>query len=163
VYGRRTRRMIRRIDTWTVLRLCFLFYLFLGGVGIVAGTVVYNVARVAGFMARIERAMQEVGFENFRFLGARTLLAALLVVGTLVVVATAATVLLSVLYNVIAEIVGGIEVSTLDEMVDVVEVEEDSRERAAGSEHRPRQERSGGSRDLELVGGREEDLSSEAT
>lgn len=141
MYGRRTRRMLRRIDPWSVLKVSLLFYLSLGTVTIVAGTVVYNVARMAGFMARIERTMQEVGFENFRFLGAKTLLAAVLLAAFGAVVASAATVLMSFMYNLISEIVGGIEISTLDELVEVVEVVPESgdagaREKLAAEEIR---------------------------
>lgn len=132
MYGRRTRRMLRRIDPWSVLKVSLIFYLSLGTVTIVAGTVVYNVARVAGFMARIERAMQEVGFENFRFLGAKTLLAAVLLATFGAVVASAATVLMSFMYNLISEIVGGVEISTLDELVEIVELVPESGEAGAG-------------------------------
>lgn len=113
--------MIRRIDSWTVLKVSLVFYLCLAAVTLVAGTVVYNLARLGGFMARIERAMQEVGFENFRFIGSRTLMAAFLILTALAVLVTAATVLMSFIYNLISEVVGGIEISTLDELVDVTE------------------------------------------
>ncbi len=115
--------MIRRIDTWSVLKVSLVFYLCLATVVLVVGTVMYNLARLAGVMARIEGAMQEVGFENFRFIGSRTLLATFLVLVVGAVVATAATVLMSFIYNLIAEVVGGLEVSTLDELVDFVEAE----------------------------------------
>ena len=72
-------------------------------------------------MARIERAMQEVGFENFRFIGTRTIMAAFLILTGMAIFMTAATVLLSFIYNLISEVVGGLEISTLDELVDVVD------------------------------------------
>jgi MFS superfamily sulfate permease-like transporter len=124
VYGRRARRMIRRIDSWSVLKVSLVFYLCLAAVTLVAGTIMYNLARIGGFMARIERAMQEVGFENFRFVGSRTLMAAFLILTASAIVATAATVLTSFIYNLIAEVVGGVEISTLDEIVDIAEPSE---------------------------------------
>lgn len=123
MYGRRARRMIRRIDSWSVLKVSLVFYLCLAGVALVAGTVMYNLARIGGFMARIERAMQEVGFENFRFVGSRTLMAAFLILTAGAVFMTAATVLMSFIYNLISEVVGGIEVSTLDELVDLAQAD----------------------------------------
>jgi len=121
VYARRVRRMIRRFDPWSVLKVSLVFNLCLAAVTLVAGTIVYNLARVGGFMARIERAMQEVGFENFRFIGTRTIMAAFLILTGMAIFMTAATVLLSFIYNLISEVVGGLEISTLDELVDVVD------------------------------------------
>jgi hypothetical protein len=135
--GRRVRRVIRRVDPWTVLRFSVLFYLSIFLVVLVAGVALWQVASATGVRDNAESFVGElVGAgpttdpaggapstpnsssatnNNFRFQGARILQASALGGLVLVVVGTGANVLLVVLYNLISDVVGGIEMTVLEE------------------------------------------------
>ncbi len=131
--GRRVRRVIRRVDPWTVLRFSVLFYLSIFLVVLVAGVALWQVASATGVRDNAESFVGElVGAgsttdpaagasstsstkNNFRFEGGRILQASALGGLVLVVVGTGANVLLVVLYNLISDVVGGIEMTVLEE------------------------------------------------
>jgi len=135
--GRRVRRVIRRVDPWTVLRFSVFFYLSIFLVVLVAGVALWQVASVTGVRDNAEGFVGElVGAgpttdstgnapstsstnsttnNNFRFEGGRILQASAIGGLVLVVVGTGANVLLVVLYNLISDVVGGIEMTVLEE------------------------------------------------
>lgn len=131
--GRRVRRVIRRVDPWTVLRFSVFFYLSIFLVVLVAGVALWQVASATGVRDNAESFVGElVGAgsttdpaagasatsstkNNFRFEGGRILQASALGGLVLVVVGTGANVLLVVLYNLISDVVGGIEMTVLEE------------------------------------------------
>jgi hypothetical protein len=134
--GRRVRRVIRRVDPWTVLRFSVFFYLSIFLVLLVAGIALWQVASVTGVRDNAEGFAGELvgagpttdpaggatstsnsnsSDNNFRFEGGRILQASALGGLVLVVVGTGANVLLVVLYNLISDVVGGIEMTVLEE------------------------------------------------
>ena len=132
--GRRVRRVIRKVDPWTVLRFSVLFYLSILLVVLVAGFALWEVASATGVRDNAENFVGElVGAgpatdaagaaqstansqnNNYRFRGGRILEASALGGLVLVVVGTGANVLLVVLYNLISDVVGGVEVTVLEE------------------------------------------------
>jgi hypothetical protein len=132
--GRRVRRVIRRVDPWTVLRFSVFFYLSIFLVMLVAGFALWEVASASGVRDNAEGFVGElVGAgpatdpaggatstdntkdNNFRFEGGRILQASALGGLVLVVVGTGANVLLVVLYNLISDVVGGVEITVLEE------------------------------------------------
>lgn len=113
--GRRVRRVIRRFEPWSVLRLSVLFYLSLFLVLLVAGVVLWFVADATGARHHIEKLMDNIGFTGFHFRGGPLLEGAALGGGVLVVVGTGANLLLAVLYNLISDVIGGVEVAVLEE------------------------------------------------
>jgi hypothetical protein len=114
--ARRVRRVIRKIDVWTVVRFSLLFYGCLFVVVIVAGIVLFAVASVTGARHAIERSVGSyVGSTNFHILGVPVLRAAGLGGVVLVVAGTASSGLMALFYNLISDLVGGVEITVLEE------------------------------------------------
>lgn len=115
--GRRVRRVVRKIDTWSVLKVAALFHLSLLLVLLIAGVILWAAGSSVGAIEGVEKFMRAIGFEDFRFVGAqlfRGFAAAGLV---LVVLGTGLSVLVAVVYNLISDVVGGIELTVLEEEV----------------------------------------------
>jgi len=114
--ARRVRRVIRKIDVWSVLRFSAIFYTCVFAVLIVAGLVLFVVASVTGARDGIEKAIgSSLGSTNFHILGGGVLRAAILGGIVLVITGTGANALLALLYNLISDVVGGVEVTVLEE------------------------------------------------
>lgn len=113
---RRVRHVIRSVDAMTVLKFSGLFYLSLYIVLLVAGIVLWSVASVFGVIDNIEDFTKELfGFEQFSF-RAGVILRGSLAGGLIVVlIGTGMNLLAAVLYNLIADVVGGVEVSIVEE------------------------------------------------
>ncbi|HEX2064396.1 MAG TPA: DUF3566 domain-containing protein, partial [Acidimicrobiales bacterium] len=58
--GRRARRVIRRIDVWTVLRFSILFYLSFLMVVLVAGALLWVAASITGVVDNVERFIEDL-------------------------------------------------------------------------------------------------------
>lgn len=118
---RRVRRLVRRIDAWTVFKVSALLFLVLG-VAVVLGLVMaWSVIERAGIPDRITEFLIEITLldegaapfaESDQFLRAA-------IFGTLAwsVVSTGLTTLAAVMYNLVSDIVGGVEVVILEEVL----------------------------------------------
>lgn len=108
--------MIRRVDTWTVLRFSVLFYLSMLVVVLVAGVLLWMAASAAGAVDNVEDFVKDLFvLDSFR-IRAGLIFRATLVGGlVLVLLGTGANVLMAVIYNLTSDVVGGIEVSILEE------------------------------------------------
>jgi uncharacterized membrane protein YedE/YeeE len=115
VQARRTRRVIRRFDLWSVLRFSLLFYLCMFLILLVAGIVLWLVATVTGVRHNIENFISDLIASKFHFLGLQLLRGAAIGGLLLVLIGSAANMLMALLYNLISDVVGGIEVSVLEE------------------------------------------------
>jgi hypothetical protein len=116
VQGKRARRVLRRIDTWTVLKLSFLFYLCILLVVLIAGVVLWNVAAAAGAITSIEKFIKSLFDLNSFRLHSFVILEASAAGGIiLVILATGINVLAALIYNLISDVVGGVQVIVLEE------------------------------------------------
>jgi len=114
--GRRVRRVIRRVDSWTVLRFSMLFYLSFLLVSLVAGLMLWLAASVTGVIDNLEQFVQELfALESFRISGGLLLRSCLVGGLIMVLLGTGANVLMTVIYNLTSDVVGGIEVTVLEE------------------------------------------------
>ena len=114
--GRRLRRVIRRVDPWTVLRFSLLFYGCMLVVGMVAGLLLWAAASTTGVIDNVEQFIKDLfALESFAFNGVLLLESTLIGGVVLVLLGTGANVLMAVLYNLTADVVGGIEVTVLEE------------------------------------------------
>ena len=109
---RRGRRTVRKFDVWTVTRASLLLYLSLLVVFMVAGTMLWLIAALTGTLDAIETAIETLAaFDSFRFVGFQLFTGTLLIGLILSLVGTGVNTLIAVLYNLISEVVGGIEIS----------------------------------------------------
>ena len=106
---------MRRFDLWSVLRFSLVFYLCMFLILLVAGIVLWLVATVTGVRTNIEHFIGDLIASKFHFLGLQLLRAAAIGGLLLVVVGSAANMLMALLYNLISDVVGGIEITVLEE------------------------------------------------
>jgi hypothetical protein len=116
VRGRRVRRVIRRIDPWSVLKFSLVFYTCVFVVLLVAGMALWLVARSLGIVENIEQFIGDLfALQDFQFEAGQILRASSLGGAVLVLLGTGANVLACVLYNLISDLVGGVEIAVLEE------------------------------------------------
>jgi hypothetical protein len=115
---RRVRVSIRRISPWSVLKVSMVFYFCLLLVILVGLGILYGVLSTAGILDSVAELLTGVGFGdaqgNFAF-DAGYIFRMLFLVG---LISTALwvgfTVFLAFLYNIIADLLGGIEVTLVE-------------------------------------------------
>ena len=100
-----------------MLRVAFLFFLSSFAAVMVAGILMWSAASRLGVFTDITKFMTSVGFEHFTFHGDVILRVSALGGLVLVVIGTAGSVVGAILYNLISDIVGGIEFVVLEEDV----------------------------------------------
>jgi len=114
--SRRVRRVIRRVDAGTVLRVSALFYASLLVVWLVAGVVLWMAATVTGVMDNIDTFIAKLfALQSFHFSVTQVLRGSVLGGIVLVALGTGINVVAAVLYNLIADVVGGVEITVLEE------------------------------------------------
>lgn len=114
--ARRVRRVVRRLDPWSVLKVSLVFFLCCYVAGVVAGILLWQLADSTDVIANIESFVMDYGgFETFEFEPGLILQGGLLVGAVLVVLATGLAVLGAVLFNLISDLVGGVRVVVIEE------------------------------------------------
>jgi hypothetical protein len=116
VQGRRTRRVVRRIDTWTVLKVSLCFYCCVVLVLLVAGIVLWNVASTFNVITNVEKFIRSL-FDLQTFTLRPWVILEYSALGglVLVVLGTGINVLMTVLYNLISDVFGGVQVFVLED------------------------------------------------
>ena len=111
---RRVRRVIRKIDPWTVLKVTLIFNAILGLAAVLGSIVFWSVFvnagipdKIAELAERLTLSWEPQGETYFRIV--------LLLSVMWTVVATGLATIGAVLYNLISDVVGGIEVVVLEE------------------------------------------------
>jgi hypothetical protein len=112
---RRARQVIRHFDLWSVLRFSLIFYLCMFLILLVAGIVLWLVATVTGVRGNVENFISDLIASKFHFLGLQLLRGAAIGGLLLVIVGSAFNMLMAMLYNLISDVVGGIEISVLED------------------------------------------------
>jgi hypothetical protein len=110
----RTRQVIRRFDLWSVLRFSLIFYLCMFLILLVAGIVLWVVATITGVRGNIENFISDLIASKFHFLGLQLLRGAAIGGLLLVIIGSGINMVMAVLYNLISDVVGGIEISVLE-------------------------------------------------
>lgn len=113
--GRRVRRVVRRIDPWSVLKVSSLFFGSVVLILLIAGILLWAVGSAVGAVGGFEKFMSSIGFEDFTF-SVSQLLRAFIAFGLVVIaLGTGLSVLAAVVYNLISDLAGGIELTVLEE------------------------------------------------
>lgn len=117
--------MVRDIDAWSVFKVMIIFHFALYISLLISSVLLWNVAHATGTVDNVERFMESFGWETFSFNG-EEMFRSLWVIGLLLVfLLTGLAVLAAAVFNLIADLVGGIRVTVLEEEV-VIKVAEAS-------------------------------------
>ena len=114
---RRVTRVVRAIDAWSVFKVMIIFHFALYISVLISSILLWNVAHATGTVDNVERFMESFGWETFSFNG-EEMFRNLWVIGLLLVfLLTGLAVLASAVFNLLADLVGGIRVTVLEEEV----------------------------------------------
>lgn len=119
VPARKVRKVIRRVDPLSVLKLSFAFNVCVFAMFLVAGILLWSAAIGSGSTDNIESFIVDIGFEDFKLVGADLLRGFVVFGGALVVAFTLLAVLLSLLFNLISDVLGGIRLTVIEPLVDL--------------------------------------------
>jgi hypothetical protein len=111
---RRVRRIVRKIDPWTVLKASLVFNTIAGLTFVLGTWVMWSIAVQRGIPEGIADIFESLTL-TFTPNGELYFRALLLLTIIMVIVATAAMTLGAVLYNLISDLVGGVEITVLEE------------------------------------------------
>lgn len=114
---RRVTRVVRTIDTWSVFKVALCFSLFLYAVCLTAGVLLWQVAQNTGTVDNVERFFESFGWQTFELKGGTIYHNAWVGGLFLVVGLTGLCVLVATMFNLIADLVGGVRVTVLEEEV----------------------------------------------
>src|SRR5258707_15738336 len=118
VYERRYVQTIRSVDLWSVLKVSVCFYLCALIVLLVAGVMLWWIASAAGVVGNVEHLVGELVSNKstgFHILSWEVLRAATLIGLVVVCILTVVTVLAAAFYNLFSELLGGIEVTVVEQ------------------------------------------------
>jgi hypothetical protein len=116
VYERRYVQTIRSVDLWSVLKVSICFYLCSLIVLLVAGIMLWWIASAAGVIDSVQSFVGElVDNKDFQFLSWQVLRASTLVGLVIVCILTVLTVLAAAFYNLFSELLGGVEVTVVEQ------------------------------------------------
>ncbi len=115
---RRTTRIIRHVDAWSVFKVALVFHFVLYLTLLLAGVLLWNVANATGTVDNVERFLESFGWESFEFKGGELFHQAWVLGLFLVVGLTGLAVLMVTTFNLITDLVGGIRVTVLEEKPD---------------------------------------------
>jgi hypothetical protein len=113
---RRTRRTIRHIDPWSVFKVSLILYACLYGALLVAGTVLWSIIVRSGVVTDIEGFVAEVGsYEVWEINGEEIFSRATVIGAILFAAAVVFNVVLTIIFNLISDLVGGVRLTILKE------------------------------------------------
>ena len=114
---RRVTRVVRDIDPWSVFKVTLVFHLALYVMVLISSILIWNVANATGTVDNVERFMESFGWDTFRFDGGQ-IFHNLWILGLFFVfLLTGLAVVMAAVFNLIADLVGGVRVSVLEEEV----------------------------------------------
>jgi Transmembrane domain of unknown function (DUF3566) len=114
--ARRVHRLVRHVEPWSVLKLALIFYFCLWVVMLVSGAILWRVAVSSGVIDNIEGFIESLlVLDNFKFNGDELFRAYAIGGLLMVLIMTGFTVLATVLFNLISDLIGGVRVTVIQE------------------------------------------------
>ena len=114
--GVRVRRVVRRVELWSLFRLAVAFHLLCWAVSVAVLAILTKAIDQAGLLGRLERFLQDAGFAKGFKVNLSVLLRVSASVGLgLVIVAVIATMLLGFFFNGLSGLLGGLVITVLEE------------------------------------------------
>jgi hypothetical protein len=121
IRSRKVRRVIRHIDPWSVLTFSVVFHVCLFGALLLAGSLVWSAASASGTIDNIESFIRDLGdYETWEIQGDAVLRAGFIIAGMMTLASTVMVVLLTVVFNLISDLIGGIRITVIEEEVHTV-------------------------------------------
>lgn len=115
---RRVTRVVRHIDSWSVMKISIIFYATLYLILLVAGVLLWSVAVSTGTVGNVEHFIRDLfALDSFTFSGGKIFHASWIIGAFLVAGGTGLNVTMTVLFNLISDLVGGLRVTVLEEEV----------------------------------------------
>ena len=111
---RRTTRIVRHIDPWSVFRVLLVFHVVLYLTLLLTGVLLWNVGNATGTVDNVERFMESFGWDSFKFKGGELFHQAWVLGLFAVVGLTGLAVLVVTTFNLITDLVGGIRFTVLE-------------------------------------------------
>jgi hypothetical protein len=124
--ARRVRRVVRKVDPWSVLKVSLIFYACIYVIVMVAAVLLWSAAASSGTVDNIEDFVIDLGFSDFQFKANQMFRAALFGGAILMVIGTGFTVLCSVLFNMISDLVGGVRVTMIEQQLEAPPASDDT-------------------------------------
>jgi hypothetical protein len=108
---RRVHRTIRRIEPWSVLKLSLVFYVSVMLIFLLGGGILYFVSAAAGIIEKMEKFVQGIGWPEFNIRPLQVFRLGILIGLSQVIIWSTINVFIAFLYNLVADLVGGIEIT----------------------------------------------------
>ena len=113
--ARRVRRVVRHVDPWSVFKVASLFIACVWGIVVLASLLIWRAAESTGSVENTEEFIKDIGFRDFDF-DPQQMFDALLSAGAVIAIALVFfIVLLTVLFNLICDLTGGLRVTMLEQ------------------------------------------------
>lgn len=123
IRSRKVRRVIRHVDPWSVLTFSVIFHLCLFSALLLAGALVWSAAAASGTIENVESFVRDLGdYDTWEIQGDAVLRAGVIIAGMMTLASTVLVVLLTVVFNLISDLIGGIRVTVIEEEVHRVPV-----------------------------------------
>lgn len=124
--GRRVRRVLRKIDTLSLAKMAFLFHLCMGLVMVVAGVLLWTVADGQGMIDQLEKTIRtNLQLDTFTIEGEVLFRSAVSLAVLFALLGSGLWILGAFLFNLLSDLVGGVQVWVLEEVLFDQEQEEE--------------------------------------
>lgn len=115
---RKVTRIVRSVDAWSVFKVALVFFTAMGVVLLTAGVLLWNLAQTTGTLDNVEGFFREAfQYDSFKLESEPVFRAGLTLIALFIVVGTGMSVVMAVLFNLIADLTGGIRLTVLEREV----------------------------------------------